>query len=125
MSEIDLPPYIDPEAWQGFVEMRLAKGKRTPFTPRAAKMILKTLEELKEAGHDANASLDQSTLAGWSDVYEPKQKSIRRATSQQTASADRWLEEHSKPAPSVPEVRRREISESLQQARLSIVRKQA
>lgn len=83
---LPLPQYIDREAWEGFCEMRKAKGKRTPFTDRAAKMILKTLQELKDAGHDANAALDQSTVNGWSDVYEPKDKAIQRKAS---SDADR------------------------------------
>jgi len=121
---IELPVWIDPEAWQGFVEMRLAKGKRTPFTPRAAKMILKTLEELKEAGHDANASLDQSTLAGWSDVYEPKQKSIRRAQGAGDTAAKRWLAEHAD-APVQDEASKEATRQRLAAARQSIVRRVA
>ena len=92
---IKLPDYIDPEAWAGFCDMRAAKGKRVPFTPRAASMILKTLAELHEAGHDANASLDQSTLNGWSGVYEPKQQVIRKLSTAQHQETKRWIAEHS------------------------------
>ena len=69
-----LPDCIDPEAWAGFVEMREAKGKRCPFTPRAAKMIVRALLKLRDDGHDPNASLDQSVRNGWSDVYEEKKR---------------------------------------------------
>ena len=90
---IDLPSWIDPECWEGFVEMRAAKGKRVPFTPRAAKMILKTLLELKEAGHDPNASLDQSAKLGYSDVYEPRDRVIRRKVG---APSRAWFNEQDK-----------------------------
>ena len=76
---MELPNYIDPDAWQGFVEMRRAKGSRTPFTDRAAKMALATLAELKAAGHDPNASLDQSTFNGWSGLFMPRKSDIRPA----------------------------------------------
>lgn len=105
-----LPTWVDREAWEGFVEMRRAKGKRTPFTDRAAKMILKTLQELKDAGHDPNAALDQSTTNGWSDVYEPKGKDIRRAVT--TTSANAWIkaqEEHAAKATPMPENLKRMI----------------
>lgn len=75
---IPLPAYIDPEAWAGFVEMRKASGRTRPFTPRAAVLILFELQRLKDAGHDPNASLDQSTRMGWADVYPPKDKDMAR-----------------------------------------------
>ena len=87
----ELPAYIDPECWAGFTEMRLAKGKRTPFTDRAARMIIKTLEELHQAGHDANASLDQSTRNGWSDVYMPRKSEITPVRKADEAKTNDWL----------------------------------
>lgn len=75
---IALPPFIDPEAWHGFLEMRKSM-KKIPFTDRAQKMILAELYKIKEAGHDPNAALDQSTLNGWRDVWAPRNKEIPRA----------------------------------------------
>lgn len=75
---IPLPGYIDPEAWAGFVEMRKASGRTRPFTTRAATLILFELQRLKDAGHDPNAALDQSTRHGWADVYPLKDKPIPR-----------------------------------------------
>ena len=34
------------------------------------------LQRIKDAGHDANAALDQSTNHCWADVYPAKQKEI-------------------------------------------------
>ena len=75
---IPVPQYIDPEAWAGFVAMRQAMPKSRPFTQRAAVLILKELQRIKDAGHCPNAALDQSTLRGWADVYVPKDKPIER-----------------------------------------------
>jgi len=76
---IPLPAYIDPEAWAGFVDMRKSMPKSRPFTHRAAVLILKELQKIKDAGHCPNAALDQSTLKGWTDVYPAKDKEIERA----------------------------------------------
>jgi aminoglycoside phosphotransferase (APT) family kinase protein len=76
---IPIPAYIDPEAWSGFVSMRQAMPKSRPFTQRAAVLILKELQRIKDAGHCPNAALDQSTLRGWADVWPAKEKEITRA----------------------------------------------
>jgi hypothetical protein len=73
---IPLPAYINREAWDGFVEMRRAMPKSKPFTTRAATLILYELQRIKDAGHDPNAALDQSTLRGWADVWPAKDKQI-------------------------------------------------
>ena len=86
---IPLPAWVDPEAWGGFVVMR--KAMKRPFTDRAAKLILKELYKLHEAGHDANACLDQSTLKGWTDVYPVKDKPIEAKATTQTNA---WLKEY-------------------------------
>lgn len=74
---IPLPAYIDPDAWAGFCDMR--KACKKPLTLRAAKMILAELQRIKDAGHDANAALDQSTNHCWADVYVPQSKAIEPA----------------------------------------------
>jgi hypothetical protein len=74
---IPLPAYIDADAWAGFVDMR--KTIKKPLTFRAATLVLYELQRIKEAGHNANAALDQSTCHCWADVYAPKEKEIERA----------------------------------------------
>lgn len=88
---IPLPAYIDPAAWAGFVEMRRAMGKTKPFTTRAATLILYELQRIKDAGHDPNAALDQSTLRGWADVYPPKDKAIARAPASEADQTQAYL----------------------------------
>ena len=72
------PAWLDQDAWSGFITMRRAMPKSRPFTQRAAVLILKKLQQIKDAGHDPNASLDQSTLKGWTDVYVCKDVEIEK-----------------------------------------------
>lgn len=74
---IALPTYIDKEAWAGFEDMRRAIKK--PLTDRSRKLVLYELQRIKDAGHCANAALDQSTNHCWADVYVPKEKPIEAA----------------------------------------------
>lgn len=66
------PSWIDAETWDAFVEMRKAKGKRAPFTARAAKMILHELDRLRSQGHNPDEVLRVSVMNGWSGVFALK-----------------------------------------------------
>ena len=55
-------------AMDGFVAMRQAKRK--PMTTQARKLIMADLAKMGEA--DAIRALNNSTRAGWTDVYPPK-----------------------------------------------------
>ena len=59
----------DTEAWAAFVEMREAKGKRAPFTPRAKTRILFELRRMMADGQDAEEVLWTSVTNGWSGVF--------------------------------------------------------
>lgn len=83
---IPLPAYIDPEAWAGFVEMR--RKIKAPLTVRAATLILFELQRIKDAGHDPNASLDQSTMKCWRDVWPLKDKEIHRTREADAAARE-------------------------------------
>lgn len=80
---MDLPSWIDEEAWNGFDDMR--KARKKPLTPRAMKLIVTELEKLRERGHDVNAALDQSTMHCWLDVYPVKDKEVPNLIRTQTA----------------------------------------
>ncbi len=92
---IALPQYIDAEAWQGFCEMRRVIKK--PLTLRAAKMVVYELQRIKDAGHDANAALDQSTNHCWADVYVPKAKEIQAAPGAAVEATQDWIKSHAEP----------------------------
>ena len=63
--------------------------KSKPFTARAAMLILKRLQEIKDAGHCPNAALDQSTINGWAFVWPAKVEQIEPLRS---SEADRTAE---------------------------------
>ncbi len=91
---IALPQYIDKDAWQGFEEMR--KTIKKPLTERARKLIVYELQRIKDAGHDANAALDQSTVNCWKDVWQPKEKAIESAASTAHERTQQYIAEHSR-----------------------------
>lgn len=70
IATCDLPPWIDQEAWFAYDEMR--KKIRKPMTPRAQELVLKKLAGFEARGFSSTASLNQSVMSSWTDVYEPK-----------------------------------------------------
>lgn len=113
---IALPGYIDREAWDGFEEMRRTIKK--PLTDRARKLLVYELHRIKEAGHDVNASLDQSTNHCWADVYVPVEKPIAAAPKAAVEKTQQWIKDHAEPVVNDREA----VSARLKEARLKIVR---
>ena len=105
---IPLPQWVDAEAWAGFVEMR--KSIKKPLTPRAALLILRDLQQIKDAGHDPNAALDQSTVCGWRGVWPSKEKRIESAAPVQT---NQWLKEHANREYTAPPPELKELAKKL------------
>jgi uncharacterized protein YdaU (DUF1376 family) len=62
-----LPPWVDPEAWGGFVAMRQAMRK--PMTPAARRLAVAELAKLRDAGHDPTDVLRQSTFRSWAGLF--------------------------------------------------------
>lgn len=62
-----LPPYVDEEQWDGFVEMR-QKMHKVPFTERAKNGIIADLVRLHEMHIDPNERLSEATKRGWRGV---------------------------------------------------------
>ena len=69
---MNLPDYIEPQAWADFVAMRKKKGSRAPWTEGAERLTLRKLAEMHEQGFDATASLEQSVMHGWAGVFPVK-----------------------------------------------------
>ena len=113
------PSWISREAWDAFVEMRKAKGKRAPFTNGARDGIIRQLDRLRSAGNNPDEVLWQSIRNGWSDVYALKVDKL--VAQQETTKREDELaaekQEHlaSKPAPEVA-ARLRELTEKLRRA---------
>jgi hypothetical protein len=66
--QISLPPYIDQEAWDGFVEMR--KKMKWVLTDRAVTIVLNKLQDIAARGGDPNAALDQTVERCYRGVFE-------------------------------------------------------
>lgn len=65
-----LPPWLPLIEWNAFRQMR--SKIRKPMTSHAEKLALGKLSKLRTSGHDAGQILDNSTMNGWQDLYEPK-----------------------------------------------------
>lgn len=65
-----LPGWLPMEAWTAFVQMRAETRRRV--TKTAAMALVAELDRLRGDGHDPAAVLDQSTRAGYPDLYPIK-----------------------------------------------------
>jgi hypothetical protein len=68
----ELPECIPADAWNGWVEMRLARKK--PLTDRAYNQAIDKLVAFKDKGQNITEVLDRSTMNGWTDLYEIKEQ---------------------------------------------------
>ena len=69
-SAFALPDWIQPDTWKAYEEIR--KKIRKPMTERARDLIIKKLLEMKQAGQDANAVLEQSVMSSWPGIFPIK-----------------------------------------------------
>jgi hypothetical protein len=67
-----LPDWLPIDAWNGWLEMR--KQRKKPLTDRAASRAINKLEAMRDAGQDITEVLDRSTMNGWTDLYEIKER---------------------------------------------------
>lgn len=73
-AKADLPEWLPPDEWRGFVAMR--KQLKKPLTDRAIVLAIRKLEALRGEGHDPAAVLDQSSLKSWQDLYPVKDDQV-------------------------------------------------
>jgi hypothetical protein len=85
-----LPDYIDPDSWEGFIEMRKSMNKKA-WTPRAEGMALKRLSGFHNRGLDVNEILDQSTFMCWKGLFEVKNAESNRPYQSKSDRADEAL----------------------------------
>lgn len=62
-----LPDWLDPQAWQRFLEARVAMKARP--TEHAKHLLILDLTKLREQGHDPTAVLEQSIKRSWKGVF--------------------------------------------------------
>jgi phage replication O-like protein O len=72
----NLPDFIPQDSWDGFVQMR--KQIKKPLSGRAVTLALNKLAKFHSIGYNLTEILDKSTLNGWQDLYEPKEKPTNR-----------------------------------------------
>jgi hypothetical protein len=65
---IVLPEWLPVESWNSFLDMR--KTLRKPLTKAAVKLAVKRLGDLRVAGDDPKAVLEQSVLNGYQGLFE-------------------------------------------------------
>lgn len=65
---LKLPDWLDSEVWENFVAFR--KEKKSALSDHAKKLAFTKLAELREAGHDPVAVIEQSILNGWKGLFE-------------------------------------------------------
>lgn len=66
----DIPEWMPLDAWNGFLEMRKASGKKP--TARAVELLIAKLDRLRADGNDPGEVLDQSTERNWQGLFEVK-----------------------------------------------------
>ena len=65
-----IPDFIDKETWNAFLEMR--KKIRAVPTEHARDLLIKKLEELRDAGDDPNEVLKRSIMNSWKGIFPLK-----------------------------------------------------
>ena len=101
------PSHLDPEAWAAFVEMR--RKIKAPLTDYACKLIWRDLEKILLAGHDPNASLDQSIKKSWRGVFEPRELDLTRSIDAEYNRTKAYLDENTALAKASAATRREPI----------------
>lgn len=69
-AEVNLPDWVPAEPWEGWLEMRRAKGAKP--TSRALELSIEQLRKLGDAGHPPGDVLDQSTRELWLGLFPIK-----------------------------------------------------
>jgi hypothetical protein len=87
---VNLPDWIPAEPWEGWLEMRRAKGAKP--TSRALELSIEQLRKLADAGHPPGDVLDQSTRELWLGLFP-----IKDNQNDQSRSAGRSQANHGSP----------------------------
>lgn len=89
--EVALPDWLPPDAWRAWCEHRIGAAPRK-WTQRAAELTIRKLGELRDQGHDPQAVIDQSIMAGWSGLFAVKED--RTAVRQRDGIGDALRAQH-------------------------------
>jgi biotin operon repressor len=84
-----LPGWVPTEAWDGWLEMRRAKGAKP--TARALNLSVEQLRKLADAGHPPGEVLDQSTRQLWLGLFPIKEMNDGLSQRNEHAAGSRHL----------------------------------
>jgi hypothetical protein len=73
-----LPDWLPRAAWDGFVKMR--RASKNPLSDEAVTLAIRKLGELRSAGHDPAAVLEQSILNNWRGLFPIRRENVSRAS---------------------------------------------
>ncbi|MCZ3129651.1 hypothetical protein NYY92_18075, partial [Acinetobacter baumannii] len=68
--------WIPEKAWSDYLDMRIEK-KKVP-TVKAIALLFAKLSDMRDAGQDLKAVLDNSTMNGWTGIFPVKAEQHRR-----------------------------------------------
>jgi hypothetical protein len=66
-----VPDFINLQTWGEFLEMR--RRMKRSLTLDGMKLLVGSLEEMRDRGEDVNAVLEQSVVHSWIGVYPVKE----------------------------------------------------
>jgi hypothetical protein len=66
-----IPDFINLEIWGEFLEMR--RRMKRSLTLDGMKLLVESLEKMRDRGEDVNAVLEQSVAHSWIGVYPVKE----------------------------------------------------
>ena len=78
-----LPEFINKEIWDDYLETR--KKKRAVPTESAKVLLIKKLEEFRDAGDDPNEVLQRSIMNGWTGIFPLDKKGGHSGTHKQSS----------------------------------------
>jgi hypothetical protein len=88
---MNLPLFIDPEAWQEYEIMR--RRIKKPLTDLGAKRLLNRCNELAAKGWDVNEALLVAADCHWLTVYPPKDMTIQSNPARRSDDTAKWMAE--------------------------------
>ncbi len=81
-TQFSLPAWVPASTWADFEEHRREKGK--PLTDAGRAVLVRGLEQLRAAGNDPRAVIEQTVIKGW-DRFYPVRESAAPAASRKKA----------------------------------------
>lgn len=66
-SPFILPPWLDPDVWQQFVDHRQAI--KSKLTDQSARLAIRKLDTLRRGGSPPGAVIEQTVLNGWTGLF--------------------------------------------------------